>query len=1451
MMVENKTIPANSELSEGKRVLLEKRLRSAVQGARKRANIPPRLDRSKAPLSFAQQQLWFLDQLAPGSALYNISTAVRLRGRLDRQALERALAVIVSRQEPLRTRFVAVEGSPSQVIDEPGQAKTQLPILDLSTLPAESRLAEAQRRLRQEAQRPFDLAHDLMLRTALLRLDDTDHVLSITAHHIAADGWSLGVFFRELEAAYDAFSRGHAPSLPELPVQYADFAAWQQEKMRGELHEAQLAYWTRQLSGAPALLELPADRPRPPVQSFRGACEAVTLPAGLSVRLKALARQEEATLFMLLLAAFKALLYRYTRQTDILVGTPVAGRNQVETEALIGYFINTLALRTSLDGDPEFRDLLQRVRKVTLDALAHQDVSFEQVVDELRLERSLGHNPLFQVMFVLQSAPMRPSGLAGLALEIMDVDTETAKFDLTLAIEERENGLQAALEYRTDLFERHSIQRMLGHFQTLLEGVAANPSKRISRLPILTRSEREQLLIEWNDTRTNYPREKTIPQLFEEQAGLTPEAVAVSFEGEELTYRQLNERANQLAGYLRTLGVGPNVLVAVCMERSLEMIVALLGILKAGGAYVSLDPTYPKARLAFMLEDTRARVILTQERLRRALPGFWEGASSDPKIENRKSKIENPILVCLDTGWEGIARESLAAPVGPGLAGAENLAYVSYTSGSTGRPKGVCVPHRGVVRLVKDTNYARFGPDEVFVQLAPISFDASTLEIWGALLNGARLEVFPPITPSLAELGEFIQKRRITTLWLTAGLFHQMVEENLDGLRNVRQLLAGGDVLSVPHVQKALERLSGCQLINGYGPTENTTFTCCHRIIEPCSDGRTIPIGRPIANTEVYVLDDLLQPVPIGVPGELCTGGDGLARGYLNRPELTAEKFVANPFQSRAGVPPAPTGERLYRTGDMARWRPDGTIEFLGRMDLQVKIRGFRVELGEIETILSRHPDVRECVVAAPAAVRGERQLAAYIVAHDYRSSRQEETQTRLTDSTPSPGGVSSLGAPASSPASAPQQPHAGAHRLDTGDLRSFLQEKLPAYMVPSSFVLLKSLPLNANGKVDRRALPLPDQQAPEPGKKFLAPRDAVELQLKQVWESVLGIQPIGVEDRFFELGGHSLLAVRLVARIERVFGKKLPVAAVFQSPSIAQLATILRERGQRRPDSAVVEIQPNGARPPLFLIHGAGGGMLWGYTNLSRHLGPEQPIFAFNSRGLNGQTEFTSLQEMAAKYVADLIAFQPHGPYYLGGYCFGGDVAYEMARQLEAKGEKVALLALMNCAPPNSSFAQVRWTPLFLLKFARNLCVVAAAGFQGTAEQRRVFLRWAGENLKRTMIRLFNGRFGRGRDPDAEKLVEEVEASLDLPPNVRGLWRIHLRALIDYHPQPYAGRVTLFRSRGHPLLCSFDPQYGWGDLAAGGAVVKIVPGAHESILEEPHVRVVAEELNRSLREAL
>lgn len=1389
MIVENEIRARRPELSPAKQALLEKRLRGEAKGFAKQRAIPRRPPSCSAPLSFAQQRLWFFSQLEPESPLYNMPVILRLRGKLHTEALEKSLSAIMARHEALRTRVASMAEGPIQVIDPP--APVPLRFEDLASHAEGERGHELERLLAEESGRPFDLTRDAMLRGLLVRLGADEHVLVLNIHHIVSDAWSWGVLFGELANFYEAFRAGRTPELPELAIQYADFAVWQRQWLSGEILAKQLAYWKQQLAGAPSFLELPTDNPRPPVQTFRGQWQSATLTRTLSDALKALSRREGVTLFMTLLAGFKTLLWRYTQQDDLLVGSPIAGRTWIETEPLIGFFINTLPLRTSLAGNPTFREVLRRVRDVTLGAYANQDLPFEKLVEELRPERSPSHSPLVQVVFVLQNAFTQGLKLSDLAITPVESTTQTAKFDLTISIDDREGCLGASIEYNTDLFEAATIYRMMEHFQILLESIVANPNARLHELPMLPASERNRLLCEWNQTQTPYPKTQTISQLFEKQAAKTPNAVAVRFGDEQLTYRELNARANQLAHHLRKKGVHADGLVGLLMERSMEMIVAILGIIKSGGAYISLDPNSPKERLAFIIRDAGISVLLDQKKFENSLPSREEIFAPCFGDSSSKSLKRELTLISLDTDRQTVAHEesgNLVPSTTP-----EHLAYVSYTSGTTGGPKGVCVPHRGVVRLVKETNLARFDASEVFLQFAPIAFDASTLEIWGPLLNGGQLVVFPPHTPTLAELGEFIREQKITTLWLTAGLFQQMVEEQLENLKGVRQLLAGGDVLSPPHMAKALRKLGQTQFINGYGPTENTTFTCCHRITGPLSSSHSIPIGAPISNTQVYILDTQLQPSPMGISGELCIGGDGLARNYLNQPELTALKLVPHPFSSAPGA-------RLYRTGDRARWISSGVIEFQGRIDRQVKVRGFRVELEEIESILREHSAVHECLISTSEDSTGNRRLLAYVI-------------------------------PKSNPGPAPDE------------LRRFLQGRLPDYMIPSAFGFLEALPITSNGKIDRRALPPLDAVRSDSDRKFVEPRDEIERQLAKIWEVVLGVHPIGVTDKFFELGGHSLLAVRMISQIEKTFGKRLRVAVVFQNSTVELLANVLREQSLETSISAVVEIQPKGAKPPLFFVHGVGGGMFWGYTNLSRYMGNDQPVYGFKSRGQDGLEEFGTIEEIAGHYVKELRVFQPQGPYYLAGYCFGGNVAYEMARQLHAQGQTVALLALMDCSAPNSTYDTARRTPRYWLSFLVNLFYCVGNFLQLNPTRRMEYVRSKSRSFGKRFLRRISLAKADPSKVDMDALVD-LSSYRD---EERALWEAHIRALLLYHPKPHAGRVILFRTRGHPLFSSFDSQNGWGEFVANGMEVKVVPGVHESMLEEPHVQVLAHELKACL----
>ena len=1001
--------------------------------------------------------------------MYHIPLAVRLRGVLDRTAASGALIGIVARHEVLRTTFAVEDDQVVQVIhSELFPAWREEALADETELPGA---------LAAEARRPFDLVAGPLLRCVLWRLGPEDHVLQLTLHHIVSDGWSLGVLVEEFAAEYRSrCAGGDGSGRPELALQYADYAAWQRDLLRDAALEEELAFWRKRLEGAPAESSVPADRRRPSAQQTVGATHRFEVDEELTRALHDLGRLVGGSLFMVVLGGFGELLRRMSGQIDVVVGTPVANRRRRELEPLIGFFVNTLALRLELGGDPTVAGLLGRVRAAALDAYAHQDLPFEKLVQELQLDRTLGRTPLFQTMFVLQNTPLTPLVLPGLTAEPVEVDTATSKYDLTLALEERSGAIIGRLEYSTGLFDEATARRIASLYVNLLRAMVAAPTARMADLEWLPAQEQAMVVGGWNATDRAYAQ-AGMAALFALQAAARPGSVAVRFAGAELTYAELDARANRLAHALSARGVGPDTLVAVCLERSLELIVALLGVVKAGGAYVALDPEYPAARLGLLLAEAGGPLVVTVGSCASRL------AEADPKAR----------LLFLDRD----ATELAGRPSGdPRVAVTlEHLAYVSYTSGSTGRPKGVAVPQRGVVRLVQNPDFAELGPQETFLQLAPVAFDASTLEIWAPLLNGGKLVVAPPGPPTLEELGRCLREDGITTLWLTAGLFHLMVDERLDDLGGLRQLLAGGDVLSVEHVRRVLRAHPRLRLINGYGPTENTTFTCCQTLREFDLGAGTVPIGRPIANTRIYVLDAQGRPVPVGVPGELYAGGDGLARGYLGDPVLTAEKFVSNPFGPG----------RLYRTGDRVRWRADGTLEFMGRLDQQVKIRGHRIEPGEIEAALMGEPGVTAAAVTV-REVDGRKLLVGYV---------------------------------------------SGAVRGD--ELRARLAVRLPAQQVPAAITVLDALPLSPSGKVDRAALPAPRLEAqPE---TFVAPGTAAEEILCHLWARVLGVDRIGAQDDFFTLGGHSLLATQLVSRIREAFAVELPLRAVFEAPTVAALA--------------------------------------------------------------------------------------------------------------------------------------------------------------------------------------------------------------------------------------------------------------------------------------------------------
>jgi amino acid adenylation domain-containing protein len=1289
--------------------------------------IPRRRKQGAVPLSHAQQRLWFLNQYEPASPFYNLSFAFRILGRLNVDALRHAIHRVVSRHESLRTIFDCRDGVPVQSISP--EARFAFSVLDLSDGPEADK--ESRRLTTVEAMKRFDLALGPLLRILLLRMGPESHILILTMHHIVTDGWSMGVFFRELEHFY-----GHSDAdLAGLPVQYADFAVWEREWLGTEEFENELAYWTHQLGPRIAPLELPSDKKRPSEPSFRGAMETVAIPAVIVDSVRKLSAQAGTTAFTTMLAAFNILLYRYTRQEDMFVGSPVANRDREELESLIGFFVNTVVLRTKMEGNPTFAELLNRTREAVYGAYEHQHLPFDRLVEALRPGRDPGRSPLFQAMFAL--TPGFALRLPGVTVENLPTECVSSQFDLTLSVSDSALGMNLELVYDTDLFEARTIRGMASHYVTLLDGAVQCPDTPIDTLPVLGDAEYRKIVLDWNNTRCDFPHERPIDRIFKDQAIRTPEAIAVISGADSMTYSELDRRSGDLARKLQEMGIVPGEMVAVCVERAPALLIALLGVLKAGGAYVPLDPEYPQPRLAVMLEDSTARILVTTTR-------------SCPRFPLRASILK------LDTVASTPEPDAGAIPE----ATADNLAYVMYTSGSTGRPKGVAITHRAIARLVINAGYVRFQPGDTVAQVSNSSFDACTFEIWGALLNGARLVVIGQeelLSP--ARFATALARQRVDVLFLTAALFHEVAAQMPTAFRTVRDLLVGGEPPDPRWAAEVLRHGPPKRLLNAYGPTETTTFAATHEVKELPREATSIPIGRPIGNTDLYILGPSLQPVPPGVIGELCIGGPGLAQGYWRQPDLTELKFRKNPF--RAGLT-----ERIFLTGDLARFRPDGTIECLGRMDEQVKIRGYRVEPAEIRIALELHPGIRQAFVVAHECASGDRRLIAYVVT-----------------ATESPS---------------------------TGELFAWLRGRLPEYMVPSAFISVDRIPLGANGKVDKSALPAPAPGFMETGRGYLAPRDELERSVARIWEQTLGMSPIGVRDSFFELGGHSLMAVRLLSRIEREFGIRPPLASLFQAPTIEGLATILR---QPRPQegSRIVPIQARGQHSPFFCCHA-------GIGNLAAHLGSDQPCYALEPHGYDGRRAPANVEQMATNYIQELRSLRFDPPYYLGGCSFGGLVAFEMAQQLCLQGEEVALLALIDpTVPPNPLDPEAR-LPNKLRRHAARLTRLNLRG-QWTYLHRRLTWR-LGRRLQMLLCQAW------------------ITSGRRVPPKLRGFYfyEVALRAAEIYPPKPYSGRAILFGTEENDVS-------RWVGLVRGGCETHTLPGRHSDIFEEPVVQIVAEKL--------
>ena len=1098
-----------------KRALLARRMLEKGIDLSKDYILPVPRTQPGFPLSFSQQRLWFFDKLVPGSPVYNLPVALRITGDLRGDLLERSVSEIVRRHEALRHTFIDLDGQPVQRVTSPQHMR--IPLVDLTALPVERREALVPKLAEDSARRSFDLSTGPLIAFGLVRVAADEHILLLVVHHIVSDGWSAGIFIRELAEIYSAFAENRPAPLADLPIQFIDYVAWQQQRMAGATLEAELAFWKATLAGAPAVLELPTDRPRPPVQTFRGSTTSRRLPPEMSAALHRLCKQEGATLFMVLLAAFQALLSRYTGQHDLLIGSPIAGRSRREVEGLIGFFVNTVVLRTSLDGNPSVSELLARTRTTALNTFAHQDVPFEQIVEIIQPERSLSHTPIFQVAFVLQNAPTQVLKLPGVTIEPLAINSGVAKFDLHLDASETPDGLHLLMEYSTDLFDRATIDRMLSQYERMLAGFVDNPSQPVAQIDLLSQAERT-LLKTWNATVRPYPA-LSVPALVAHHAARRPDAIALRSGETTVTYGALVAHANQLAHRLQADGVGRGTCVGVYLERGAELVTTLLGVLSAGAAYVPLDVSYPQERIALMLADAEVTQVITSSALADRLPPTVQGLCLD--TTDLTAEPTTPPAVTLDP---------------------DDLAYVIYTSGSTGRPKGVAVPHRAIVRLVHNTNYIDLSATDVVAQASNVSFDAATFELWGPLTHGARLVIVPQsVMLSPQDLRDLLGQEQITTLFLTTALFNQIARVAPMAFGGLRYLLFGGEAVDPGSVRQVLQQGPPMRLLHMYGPTENTTYSTWHHVIDVAANASTVPIGGPLANDVAYVLDGYGAPVPVGVPGELYVGGDGLAWGYLQRPDLTAERFVPNTFGDQPGA-------RLYRTGDLVRWDADGQIEYLGRIDQQVKLRGFRIELGEIEALLRKHPAVEEAVVILREDRPGDKRLVAYVV-------EEPRTQNLEPNGEQENKGTKEQAVMEIPPRLSQRERGLGGEGLPPS-LRAFLQERLPSYMIPAAIVPLATLPINQNGKIDRRALPMPDLLGAEAGPAYEAPQTPTEELLAEIWAQSLGVERVGRNDNFFALGGDSIMAIK-VATLATQAGLNISTKDVFQQQTIAELALL------------------------------------------------------------------------------------------------------------------------------------------------------------------------------------------------------------------------------------------------------------------------------------------------------
>ena len=1177
------------------------------------STIPRRDPVAPVPLSFAQELLWRLERASPGHA-YNVPRAVRLTGELDLDALQRALNTLVERHEALRTTFDHVADQPAQIVHAP--TVVTVTRLDVGDSPADERAKSARAYMRELARTPFDLARDPQLKAWLIRLADDDHVLFLLSHHVSSDGWSGNIIMRELSALYAAYREQREHALKPVLLQYGDFATWQRTQLAGPRLETLLNFWKKYLAGVSAVIDFPTDRPRQSVPGFEGSLRALTLPPEVVADMRAVAKADGVTTFMILLAVYYVLVYRWSGEEELVIGTPIAGRSHAELEEVVGFFSNTLLIRGSVHGALTFRQLLARVRDSSLSAFDHQEIPLETLL----VTRGDDGRPIAtvpQFMLSTEDPDREQLSMSGASATHVREAFGSTKFDFLLSAAERPDGLKLAAEFRSELFDDATVDRMLQHFGTLMQSALDAPDTPVAQLAILNDAERSLLLHEWNSTAVPYEGSATLVSLFADQVRRTPNAIAVQSGAKEFTYEQLDRRTTALASRIRTHGAGPGVLIGVCAERSMEMVVALLAVVKSGAAYVPLDPEYPTERLSFMLSDSATPIILTQSPLVKLLPSATVLLLDDDG----------------DTGG-GDAKFDWQPPA------PDDAAYMIYTSGSTGLPKGALNSHRGIVNrlLWMQEQYALSGAD-VVLQKTPYSFDVSVWEFFWPLITGARIAVaVPGGHRDPVYLANAIESSGVTVMHFVPSMLRAFLAAapSHAKLASVRHVMASGEALPPDVVPAFRNTFVQAQLHNLYGPTE-CAVDVTHYTVPSEGAVETIPIGRPVSNTRMYVLDTLGAPTPIGVAGELHIGGVQVGMGYHNRAELTAEKFVRDQFSRDADA-------RLYRTGDLATWAPDGTLRYLGRLDFQVKLRGFRIELGEIESVIAHHKFVADAIAVVREVARGDQRLIAYVVARS--------------------------GAPAPS----------------STELRDWVRRSLPEHMVPASFVFLDRIPLTASGKADRKALPVP--QLTDAARRHQSPRSTIEHELVQIWQRLLSpSRPISAFDDFFDIGGHSLLAIQMLAEVERVRGQRVPLAWLFESSTVEALAARLNQQMLSAAEPPLVVLQGSATGTPIAFVHGDWTGGGWYARRLAPQVAPDAPFYVLPSIGGDEDDRPWTIESMAARHVAELRKEVPHGPYQVVGFCVGGIIAFEMACQLQATGETVERLVLIDSSPMNARF--------------------------------------------------------------------------------------------------------------------------------------------------------------------